>query len=111
MLKQGSQQKRSTALESILKEYVQTSTVAGLHFAFDRAQPKFGQVLWLALVIALTMAGIYSSVQSYIDWRDDPVVTTISSTGFSILAKKVELNPIEKFKISALLIQGYLAEK
>lgn len=82
MLKQGSQQKRSTALESILKEYVQTSTVAGLHFAFDRAQPKFGQVLWLALVIALTMAGIYTSVQSYIDWNDDPVVTTISSTGF-----------------------------
>jgi hypothetical protein len=68
-------------MKAALNEYVQSCTIDGLHFAFDKSQTIFGQILWLILVVVLTYAGIYVSVQNYIDWKNDPVVTTISSTG------------------------------
>lgn len=102
MVNQAAKRQESIALEAILREYVQTSTIAGLHYAFDRTQPKFGQALWLVIVVILTAIGIFSSVQSYIDWDDDQVVTTISSTGTLFKSIKQTYNKEQSPKVHFL---------
>ena len=68
----------------ILKDYTETSTVAGLQYAFDARQSKLSNIVWIILVLVLTFFGIYTSVQTYTDWKDEPVTTSVSSTGLPI---------------------------
>ena len=69
---------------SILQEYGQTSTVAGLHYAFEPKQSRLANVIWILLILTLTSLGVYVSIKSYIQWQEEPVVTTVTTTGLPI---------------------------
>jgi hypothetical protein len=69
---------------TVLKEYTEKSSVAGLHYAFDPKLSKISNILWMIMVIALTFLGMYTSVQTYTDWKNEPVTTSVSSTGLPI---------------------------
>ena len=71
-------------LTTLLSDYIDYSTVAGLHYAFDRKQPKIGNVLWIISVFVLTFFGIYVSVQNFKEWKENPVLTTVTTAGLPI---------------------------
>ena len=73
---------RDEEILRILQQYSTKSTIAGLHYAFEPKQSKIVNILWLLAIIVLTVLGAYFSIQSYIDWDNEPVVTTVTSTGF-----------------------------
>jgi hypothetical protein len=68
----------------ILREFASRSTIAGLHYAFEPNQSKFSNILWMILIIILTFFGDYTSVQNYGEWKAEPVLTTLASTGLPI---------------------------
>ena len=69
---------------AILQDYKESSTVAGLRYAFSSNQSKVSNWVWSLLVITLTVLGIYTSAQIYNDWKDQPVITLVESTGIPI---------------------------
>jgi hypothetical protein len=68
----------------ILKEFASRSTIAGLHYAFEPNQSKLSNILWMILIIILTFFGVYTSVRNYEEWKAEPVLTTLASTGLPI---------------------------
>ena len=90
-------------MKALFLEYGQTSSIAGLHYAFQPKQSIFGRLIWFNTILFLTFLGIWLSVQNYLQWEDSPVLTTITSTGqhfenpsiflfFEVLAVIVFLN-------------------
>ena len=80
---------RDEEIIRILRQYSKQSTIAGLHYAFEPQQSKIVNFLWLVAIIILTSAGTYVSIQNYIDWRNEPVMTTVTSTGLDKVLKHV----------------------
>ncbi len=68
----------------LLFNYSQTSTIAGFHYIFEPKLPAGGKAFWLVLVVLLTAVGTYLSFQYYIQWKSEPVVITLTSTGLPI---------------------------
>jgi hypothetical protein len=66
---------------NLFLEYTENSTIAGLHYAFKPKQLLVVRLLWMAAIAILTFLGIWFSVQSYLDWNNKPVLTTITNTG------------------------------
>jgi len=47
-------------------------------------QTMFGKVFWVLSVLLMTMLGLYWTITLYIDWRANPVVTTVSTLAYPI---------------------------
>ena len=77
--------KNSSKMKKLLVEYSQVSTIAGLHYAFQTKQSLMGRVIWISSVAILTFLGFWLSLQNYVQWKEAPVLTTITTTGLSIL--------------------------
>jgi hypothetical protein len=68
-------------IRKILEDYSLNSTIAGLHYAFESKQTRLGRIIWLFSIVILTTLFVYISVKNYIEWKDNPVTTTVASTG------------------------------
>jgi hypothetical protein len=68
-------------IQKVVQHYGRSSTIAGLHYAFDSDQSIVGRTIWLLSVSVLASLGFYFSVQNYQQWQNEPVVTTLTSTG------------------------------
>ena len=84
MTKKEKEKKSKEEVLTLLKDYLEYSTVAGLHFAFDQKQPRFGNLLWAISVFVLTVVFIYVSVQNYNEWKAQPVLISVATTGLPI---------------------------
>lgn len=60
-----------------------TSLRIGLHYAFKPNQSKIARLLWLSVITVLTFLGFYLSAQNFIDWKNEPVLTTVATTGLN----------------------------
>ena len=69
------------AITQTAKEYGSQATVHGINYVSDSSSPHLDRCLWLVVVVIFSMSGIILSLQSYYDWQDDPVITTVSTTG------------------------------
>ena len=58
--------------------------VSGLHYAFKPNQSKIVSLLWISVISVLTFLGFYLSLQNFIEWKKEPVVTTVTTTGLPI---------------------------
>jgi len=74
-------------MKSLLLEYTQNSTVAGLHYVFQPKQLLIVQLTWMVTIGILAFLGVWFSVQSYLDWNNKPVLTTITNAGVIIVIK------------------------
>ena len=72
---------RDEEILRILRQYSMQSTVAGLHYAFEPKQSQVVSFLWFVAILILTVLGTYLSIKNYIDWNNEPVLTTVTSTG------------------------------
>jgi hypothetical protein len=68
-------------MKTLFLEYGQTSTIAGLRYAFLPKQRFLGRIIWIITISILTLLGTWLSVKSYWDWKENPVLTTITTTG------------------------------
>jgi hypothetical protein len=78
----------------ILKDYSEYSTIQGLIYIFFSYQTTFGRIFWIVVVLLMLMLGLYWCIQAYQDWKDKPVLTTITTTTYPInkVSHKNEIN-------------------
>ena len=67
-----------------LKEYSSASTTHGIAYVFEDDRLLIERVLWVIVIgIAIYIAAFFS-IQAYINWQDDPVLTSVGTTGYPI---------------------------
>lgn len=65
-------------------QYSGNSTAHGISYIFEEGQSVLERILWLfAVSIAITVA-IYFSIIAYVNWKDQPVITSLFTTSLSI---------------------------
>ncbi len=69
---------------NMIFEYSQTSTIAGFHYIFEPKVTLIGKLIWIFLISLFTVLGIYLSAENYSQWKSEPVITTLTSTGLPI---------------------------
>ncbi len=73
-------------MKALLLEYGQTSTIAGLRYVFLPKQRFLVRIIWIIAVVILTLLGTWLSVKSYLECKENPVLTTITTTGRHLAA-------------------------
>jgi len=73
-------------MKALFLEYGQNSTIAGLRYVFLPKQRFLVRIIWIIAVVILTLLGTWLSVKSYLEWKENPVLTTITTTGRHLAA-------------------------
>ena len=69
------------ATQKTIREYCHNSTVAGLSYISDSTSYTLDRLLWFFAVFVFAALAIYWSYQAYHEWQDEPVITTVKTTG------------------------------
>ena len=62
----------------ILREFLESSTIHGISY-ISTAQTGLGKAFWSLVVIISFLGAIYLIHDSYSDWQESPIATTIST--------------------------------
>ena len=77
-----------------LKEYASSSTTHGIAYVFEDGRLLLERLLWLVIVSAAIAIAVSLSIGAYTNWQDNPVITSVGTTGY----------PIEKIEFPAITI-------
>ena len=89
-----SEPKKSGFIGKTAKEYSQSTTIHGFSYIGEDGLLIFERLLWIFIVCLGIFLSIYMSVSAYVEWKGNPVLTTVATTGF----------PIEKVEFPAITI-------
>ena len=73
------------AVVNFLSEYSSRTTLHGLSYIYDSTSSLFDRCLWLVICLSFAFLAVFMSAKAYIDWHDDPVTTTLLTTGRKII--------------------------
>ena len=93
----------------IIREYTENTTIHGINYIFESGIPTIERLLWIVAMLIMICLASYMSTDAYIDWEDNPVVTTVKSTGKPI--KEIEFPAITicaQVDICYLFFQKYI---
>ena len=76
--------KPSRPYSKTLIEYSLASTTHGIFYIFERGRLVLERFFWLIVVVIGIMLAAVWSFWAYEKWQDDPMLTTISTTGLPI---------------------------
>ena len=68
----------------IIVDYSEYSTIQGFIYIFFSYQTIFGKIFWIIVILGMLALGLYWCIQAYLDWQDKPVLTTITTTAYSV---------------------------
>ena len=77
-----------------LKEYSASSTTHGIAYVFEDNRLFIERVLWIIIVIIAICIAAFLSIGAYNNWQDNPVLTSVGTTGY----------PIENVKFPSITI-------
>ena len=77
-------QKPKNPYSKTLHEYASASTAHGIAYVFEDGRLFFERVLWVIVVIAALTFAIIMSKTAYYNWKDNPVLTSVKTTGLPI---------------------------
>ena len=72
------------AISKTSQEFASSTTIHGITYIFDNALLYVERILWIFIVLGSASLGIYMSYDAYKTWQDDPMITTVSSTGLPL---------------------------
>jgi hypothetical protein len=88
MGKEKKKPKEKNGTFQILHEYSEYSTIQGIVYIFQTRQSLVGRIVWVIIVAFMLLLGSYWSIQSYVDWQNNPVLTTVQTTAYPV--KEIE---------------------
>ncbi len=65
-------------------DFTEHSTTHGLYYACEREAKLVSHLFWLLICLVLFSLAVYLIVKQYVAWKDDPVLTTVSTTGHPV---------------------------
>ena len=86
--------KRPNAFSRTAKGYAASTTIHGIQYIFEEKQKGLDRVLWIIAVGVSIFLALLLSFSAYIEWKENPVLTTVGTTGY----------PIEKVDYPAITI-------
>ena len=70
----------ASSIAKTAKEFAERTSVHGVGYVADKNVPLFSNLLWAFVCILSMSLAIYLSVESYNQWQERPVITTLKST-------------------------------
>ena len=64
-----------------IKEYALSSTIHGIGYIFETNRLIFERLLWIIVLIVAVLIGTLLSIYTYKSWQDDPILTSVGTTG------------------------------
>ena len=86
--------KLKSPYHTTLKQYASVSTAHGISYIFEDGRFFIERIIWAAVVIAALSFAICMSISAFHNWKDNPVLTSVKTTGL----------PIEKIEFPAITI-------
>ena len=85
-----------------LKEYSSSSTTHGIAYIFEDDRLFIERILWVIVVIVAIYIAASLSITAYVNWQENPVLTSVGTTGY----------PIERVRFPSITIcaQGSVRE-
>ena len=83
-----------SGVKRTVKDYSESTTIHGISYIFESGLSALERLLWICVVCVFLGFAIGLSVQAYINWKDNQVLTTIDTTG----------HPIEKIEFPAITV-------
>ena len=68
-------------IKKTVKEYAGQATVHGISYISDSSAFLLDRFLWLLVCIIFGLLAIALSTKAYIEWQEDPVLTSVKTTG------------------------------
>ena len=68
----------------IIKEYSEYATIQGLVYLSLPDQSSFGKFFWTLVIFLMMIMGLCWCIEAYQNWKDQPVLTTITTTAYSV---------------------------
>ena len=69
------------AIQTTINDYAGQATFHGISYIFDLSKPPLDRFLWLFTCCLFFALAFYLSGKAYIQWQDDPVLTSVKTTG------------------------------
>ena len=69
-----------SALAKTAKEFAEHTSVHGVGYVADKKVPIFSNLLWASVCLLSMSLAIYLSVETYNQWQERPVITTLRNT-------------------------------
>ena len=79
-----------SALAKTAKEFAEHTSVHGVGYVADKKVPIFSNLLWASVCLLSMSLAIYLSVETYNQWQERPVITTLRNTTITMVAGAVE---------------------
>ena len=70
------------ASNKTISDFAANTTIHGIQYIFDEYVFIFERVLWLVIFTIFAFLAIFWSFQNFNQWQDNPVLTSIKTTGF-----------------------------
>ena len=70
----------ASSIAKTAKEFAERTSVHGVGYVADKNVPLFSNLLWAFVCILSMSLAIYLSVESYNQWQERPVITTLKNT-------------------------------
>ena len=86
--------KSKNPYHTTLKQYASVSTAHGISYIFEDGRFFLERIIWAAVVVAALAFAICMSISAFHNWKDNPVLTSVKTTGL----------PIEKIEFPAITI-------
>ena len=67
--------------KNTITQYAKNTTIHGIAYIFDENSSLIEKFLWLIIFALATFFAISFSLEGYRQWQDDPVLTTLKTTG------------------------------
>ena len=88
--------RRFNSSYEIVQDFSDYASIQGLVYIFFAYQTIFGRIFWFVVVALMLGLGVYWIIQAYINWQDRPVLTSITTTAYSV--KQVKSDDILTFE-------------
>ncbi len=77
-------------------KFSKVSTTHGIYYSLEPGVTVFSNIFWIVAVIVLFAFSLYLTITAYVQWKEDPILTTVSTTGY----------PVNKLEFPAITICG-----
>jgi hypothetical protein len=85
---------KNNPVSQTAEEYSNSTTIHGIGYIFESGLWVLERLFWMIVVIIGIIFAITLSVAAYKQWKENPVLTSVATTGF----------PIEKVEFPAVTI-------
>ena len=67
-----------------MEEYAEATSIHGIAYIFEEGKSVTERVIWIALVLVALVFAILNLCYVYKQWQDDPIMTTVRTTGLPL---------------------------